>query len=390
MVKVVEKKILMIGLFPPPFSSGETVITQYFYDLLMTQYDVTVINMSIGVLAPQNFKLASLFYYAKTIVNFFRVFSKVYFISRRRKFDLCYLTPASSIPGHLRDIIIIKLLSKHTEKVTINIQNGNYDVIFKRDWHASLTEAFIKRISLAIFTSEILKKKAQQFIGINKCAIIRNTVDDKIKCTDDEVKRSLIYKFTRLEFVICYISNMNPTKGYLDLLEALIAMDVEYRKNLKVNFVGEWLSDEQLEEFNVLIKVNNLQGNIVIYGKVNDREKLKSFYLDANVFVLPTYFPREAQPVSIIEALNAGVPVISTNHASIPDLIVDGYNGILVDIKSLVQIKDSVIKLLTEKKYWNNMSINARTSFERNFTSEKIRRDIITLFNNEIYNNNKL
>lgn len=378
------KKILIIGLYPPPYSSGERVITQYFHDLLSPIYSVTSINMSIGILAPPKFKLSSITYYLRTLINFAFVFKQVYFLSRRERFDLCYLTPSSSSLGHIRDIIIIKLLNRNVKSVVLNVQNGNYDVVFNRKWHHKLTQSFINRITLVIFTSEILRRRAAHFIAPDKSAIIRNSVDDKIKCTDDEVEKAISLKLAREEFVIYYISNMTPSKGYMDLFEALNSISPQERSLLKVNFVGEWLSTEQLEEFNDLVDKAGMKNNIAIHGKVNDRLRLKEFYLDANVFILPTYFPQEAQPVSIIEALNAGVPVIATNHASIPDLIENQYNGLLVPIKSPAEIQSAILSLVRNKEKWSTMSNDARTSFKKAFTAEKIRTDILGLFEREL------
>ena len=378
------KKILIVGLYPPPFSSGERVITQYVHDLLKPRYNIVSVDMSVGVLAPPTFKLASVAYYAKVLLNFAFVFKSVYFLSRRQKFDLCYLTPASSTLGHIRDIIILKLLNSNVKKVVINIQNGNYDVVFKRNWHKKFTSSYISRISTAIFTSEILKRRSEQYIGANKCVVINNTVDKDIKCSAEEVSAAIAYKMQRTEFVIYYISNMTVSKGYMDLFNAVKNLNEKERKFVKVNFIGEWLSNEQLQEFEELVDKYQIKKNIVIHGKVNDRKKLKAFYLDANVFVLPTYFPREAQPVSIIEALNAGVPVIATNHASIPDLVKDNINGLLVEIKSPADIQSALSKLLQNKEIWLNMSNNARDYFNKNFTSEKIRADILNLFDKEL------
>ncbi len=381
------KKILIVGLFPPPYSSGERVITQYVNDLLEPIYDVTAINMSIGILAPPSFKLSSISYYLKTLINFILVFKKVYFLTRSNQFSLCYLTPSSSSLGHIRDTIIVKLLNNNIKSLVINIQNGNYDIVFKRGWHSQLTKAYASRITTAIFTSEILKKRCIDNLGEDKCAIIRNSVDDKVTCTHEEVTTAMSIKNKSDSFIICYISNMSPTKGYMDLFEALKSMDAKERHSITVHFVGEWLSNEQLIDFKNLLSQNDLEKHVVIHGKINDRVLLKKFYLQSHVFILPTYFPQEAQPVSIIEALNAGVPVISTKHASIPDLIKEGNNGILVDIKSPTQIKKAILKLKSDKLYWNKLSLNARRFFLENFTSEKIRKSLLDLFNKELNRN---
>ena len=63
--------------------------------------------------------------------------------------------------------------------------------------------------------------------------------------------------------------------------------------------------------------------NITIAG--DEKEKL---YSEADIFLLPTYYLGEGQPISIIEALSYGLPVISTNFRGIPEQIKNNENGI--------------------------------------------------------------
>jgi len=65
--------------------------------------------------------------------------------------------------------------------------------------------------------------------------------------------------------------------------------------------------------------------------------------------VLPTYFKREGHPGVIIEAMHAGVPVITTYHRAIPELIKNGDNGILVPIRD-IHATAKAIKLIVENK----------------------------------------
>ena len=64
-----------------------------------------------------------------------------------------------------------------------------------------------------------------------------------------------------------------------------------------------------------------LNAVITHHGGVTDRARIKALYLDADVFLLPSYYPTEAQPLTIIEALNAGTPVVVTRHSGIPEMV---------------------------------------------------------------------
>ncbi len=71
---------------------------------------------------------------------------------------------------------------------------------------------------------------------------------------------------------------------------------------------------------------------------VSGREK-KELLLWGTIFILPTYYAMEGQPISILEAMATGNLILTTNHAGIPDIFEDGVNGYFVEkqnIKSIV------------------------------------------------------
>lgn len=50
-----------------------------------------------------------------------------------------------------------------------------------------------------------------------------------------------------------------------------------------------------------------------------------------HIFILPTRYPNEGQPISILEAMGNAMGIITTNHAGIPDITKDKVNGLVVD-----------------------------------------------------------
>ena len=83
----------------------------------------------------------------------------------------------------------------------------------------------------------------------------------------------------------------------------------------------------------------------------------------AHVLILPTNYPWEGQPVSIIEALSFGLPVISTNYRSIPEQIIDHYNGYLIEYHNPDQIANAVYELVSEPDKYRQMSSECVNSF---------------------------
>lgn len=141
------------------------------------------------------------------------------------------------------------------------------------------------------------------------------------------------------EFLI--ISGLEPQKGHKFLLEAF-QKAYKVNSNINLKIVGTGKLESELKEY---IEINNMffaqMIGKVTYGSVEHMKQLQ----EADVFIHPSVTDingdKEGIPGAIIEAMAAGLPVVSTNHAGIPYIIKHGETGLLVnefDVSSLVEI----------------------------------------------------
>lgn len=79
----------------------------------------------------------------------------------------------------------------------------------------------------------------------------------------------------------------------------------------------------------------------------------------------------EGTPVAILEAGAAGLPVVATRHAGIPDVVVEGKTGILVDELDTDAMADAMIQLLLDKERAKQMGSNARQHIRKHFSIER-------------------
>jgi len=120
------------------------------------------------------------------------------------------------------------------------------------------------------------------------------------------------------------------------------------------------LFQQRIEEFGI--------GSLVTYhGAVSGREKAERF-AKAHAFVLPTRYDNEGQPISIIEAMANGIPVLSTEYRAIPDLLRDGESGFFVDADEPRSIADRVITLGSDPELYESMSRRAIERAETRFS----------------------
>jgi len=125
--------------------------------------------------------------------------------------------------------------------------------------------------------------------------------------------------------VLC-VANWLPNKGVVELLEAVAALPPGA---VTVHLVGRGDVDRRYgERVRSRIASPDLVGRVVVHGPLDPRP-LAELYAGADVFALASYV--EAYGTVYAEALSAGLPIVGWRSGNLPNLIVDGTHGILVE-----------------------------------------------------------
>jgi len=113
---------------------------------------------------------------------------------------------------------------------------------------------------------------------------------------------------------------------------------------------------------------------------------VQSYLRDANIFALPCIDLRghgehvDGIPVAIMEAMAAGLPVVSTDISGIPELIEDGVSGVLVPAGEAAALADAVIALLDDPERARSLGRGGRARVEALFNLEKSVGEMKALF----------
>jgi glycosyltransferase involved in cell wall biosynthesis len=137
----------------------------------------------------------------------------------------------------------------------------------------------------------------------------------------------------RLKLV--FLGHIREAKGVFVLLESLRSLDAMEREKIHCDIFGP-VYDSVANRFrNELAKTGN-----ATYGGVLEPDAVVPILRNYDALVFPTYYPGEGHPGVLIEAMMAGIPAIATAFRSIPELIEDRVNGLLVipqDTESLTR-----------------------------------------------------
>jgi glycosyltransferase involved in cell wall biosynthesis len=176
----------------------------------------------------------------------------------------------------------------------------------------------------------------------------------------------------RSEQAILFLGRIVKEKGVQELLEATaIVKTVIPTVQLIIGGDGDmhWLQN--------LIAKHNLQSNIVIKGWVGDRER-ESLIQSSTVLVLPSY--GEGQSMSILEAMESFLPVVSTSVGGNTFLIDNGTSGLLVPPKDVNALAAAILLILNDPALKVEMVQAARQRVEELFDSKKIINKIRELY----------
>jgi glycosyltransferase involved in cell wall biosynthesis len=229
----------------------------------------------------------------------------------------------------------------------------------------------IRKAKKIIAVSENTKNDLIKLFKVNpdRITVIYEGVEDFNQFAIDENKLRSELKIGKPYFL--YLGTLEPRKNLVRLIEAFNEF-LKENKDFRLVLAGKrgWKYEPIFEA----IKKYNLQNKVIYQGYVNKEEKV---YLLGNAlaFVFPSLY--EGFGLPILEAMNLGVPIITSNVASIPELVID--NAVLVDPYSVDSIKEALLKMTKDKQLREDLARKGK-GIAQNFTWESCAKKTLELY----------
>ncbi|MGN8844465.1 glycosyltransferase family 4 protein [Niallia sp. HCP3S3_B10] len=317
------KKVYLIGQFPPPIHGlSKALDTILKSDYLNEKYEIENLDIT------NNKKIFS---YLKSINNSYA--------------DIYYFTISQSKMGNIRDMLILNKLLKKNKKVIIHYHGGYYKSLYNslNFFQKRLNKKLISQVSLVIVLSEGLKSIFSNVISVDKIRVCENFIEDSSLLSDKRFTQKINNYHKKNDTLnVLFLSNFIESKGYKDILEAICILKKTNYK-MKFHFAGAFFSLEEENNFHSYIKEHDIE-EYIIYHNIVEKEQKRDLLYKCEIFILPTYYKKEGQPISIIEAMGNGLAIITTRHAGIPDIVSES-NGALIYPQSPNEIVQSLINL---------------------------------------------
>lgn len=172
---------------------------------------------------------------------------------------------------------------------------------------------------------------------------------------------------------LLYVGLLTPRKGVLDLIEASRALAQEGVDHELCLLGGT--PDEGPEAAEPVLAA--AQGTATLLGARPPGEMAKE-YAAADVFCLPSWW--EAMPLSVLEAMASGLPVVATDVGDVRRIVVDGETGLVVPVRSPDVLAQALRKVLTDPRAAVAMGQAGRRRVEEAFSSERTHRELVAIY----------
>lgn len=208
-------------------------------------------------------------------------------------------------------------------------------------------------------------------------AIIYNGTDitevKNKKVAFEKVNR--LYNLNSEDNVLLFVGRINEVKNIFFILDSLKLLK-ENDFNFKMIYVGTGPDEEKLRE---QIKEYKLEKNVILTGKITDRELLSSIYARADLFLFPSTFDT-CSLVQIEAAINETAGLFIKDSVT-AETITDNVNGYLCE-ENRIEFKDKIKEILSDKKKLSKISKNAKKMLSRSF--DDVTLDTYNLYLKEI------
>ncbi len=347
-------RVVLFGKLPPPYIGPAVATQRILASDLVNRYQIVHMDTSDhrGIHTLAKIDLGNILIALKQYLVFLGLCFK-------HRPDLCYILNAQTTVAYLRDIPFVLVARLFRQKIIFHLRGGHFGA-----WYATrgrmmkwLIGCVHARVHTQIVLGENLRWMFQHVVPDHRISVLPNGGD--YPRAKPNVSRAAPVE-------VLYLGNFIPSKGIHEYLDAARELVHQY-PDIRFTAAGSWQDGETRKR--MLDENTGYEDRVKIIDTVGEEQKWELLNR-AHIFVFPSYYIYEGHPWVIVEAMAAALPVITTNHAAIPESVIDGYNGILVEKRSSTAVRDAVVRLLDDDDTRIAMGRKSRMLYEQRFTEK--------------------
>lgn len=360
-----KKRVLFITPLPLPVH-GSSMVSLYIKDskLINEAFDCDFVNLStsrrmdeIGKTMPVKL--------VRFVSAYFRVFGKLLM----GKYDLCYLAITCHGIGFLKDAPFVLMCKLFKRKIVLHQHNKGMARYVDKPIYKWLLPLVYRRTTV-ILLSWLLYSDIEKVVGKEQILICPNGIPELKTDRKPLMQKSSVPK-------ILFLSNLIASKGVWVLLDACRILK-ERGYKFCCEYIGGETKEISAKKFCNEIYCRGLDKEVNFLGRKYGKEK-EDVYCNADMFVQPTF--EDCFPLTLIEAMQNHLPVVTTNEGANCDIVTDGLNGYIVPKNDSETLADAIAKLLESPEERMKMGQVGYTIYKEKFTLKHFEKNMIRMLN---------
>jgi len=355
-------KVLVVGQLPPPVH-GSTVMAERFMSALRNNgFEPRIVQKTFSRKMDEVGKV-SLSKILRVPVHCAELVTAI----RRFHPNICIFFISVGFTAFAVDAMLIQLLAMHRIPYVPYFHGTGYSN-YRRNGSAlqkKIVQKMLSRAHGGIILGERLKADVNFYIPNDRLYVLPNGVPD----VDATLERS---HRNDGKVHILFLSNLVKTKGPMEFLKMAKSV-LEKTGNVRFVMVGRIVDEKFYQDLTLFRDMEGLTKDVEILGPMYDREK-EALLSSTDILVFPTY--KDTFPLVNLEAMQWGIPVISSNEGAIPDIIRDGVNGYIVDPHNIDQLASRVLELVRDPALRIRMGKSGRELYEKNYSIEAYEKNV--------------
>lgn len=282
-----------------------------------------------------------------------KLYDEMMYRKKAKEMDLIHFTHSFGFPKIENSITTIHDL------FPLYFDSGVDQTYFKKCIDDTLASSRAVIVPTQNVKEDILKYYDYDTERIN---VIYEAANPVFKIIEKEFDLYDKFNLPKTEFLL-YVGRYEERKNIEKIVSAYAKLDKDIKENYKLVLVANG-RDKDLESLTQHIE--NSDSKNIFHLKGLDIEELIQFYNKCRVFVFPSFF--EGFGLPIIEAMQCGVPVITSNTSCLPE--VAGEAAVLVDPNSVEELHEAMLKIITDDELHTNLK-NASIKRAKDFSWTK-------------------
>lgn len=272
----------------------------------------------------------------------FCVLKLIYLLKFDPEIKIVHIHGASKGSFYRKYVLFSVIRNLSQKKIIYHIHGGGF-----KDFYLGASPFIQKRIRYVINKADVLVCLSENW---------RHFFSSAFRAKRIEIINNMVLPPSNTQKVesngqvhLLFLGLIGDNKGIFDLLKTIGNSKKEFEGEILLRVAGNGETDRLRES----IKNWKLEKLVHFVGWV-DSQKKEELFRSSDIFILPSY--KEGLPLSILEAMSFGLPIIASNVGGIPDLIYKYQNGILVEPGNQIEIKNAIQNLITNKDLFQTYS----------------------------------